>query len=84
MTEYTLAVQIAAVRREIALRERVYPRLIASARMKPEKSVFEIGAMRAVLESLCRLEGLEKWALDLDPEGTPEEMRQMLEEWAKL
>ena len=52
MTEYTLAVQVAVVRREIAMRERAYPRWVASARMKPEKAVLELGAMRAVLATL--------------------------------
>lgn len=52
---YTLEQQVAAVRREIKLREQVYPRMVASARMKPEKSVYELGVMRAVLETLERL-----------------------------
>jgi hypothetical protein len=52
MTEYPLAAQIAAVKREIALREKAYPRWVASARMKPEKAAFEIGVMKAVLATL--------------------------------
>lgn len=31
---------------------------------------------------ITALEGM-KWALDLDPEGTPEDMRQILERWAE-
>jgi hypothetical protein len=54
VTEYPLAIQIAAVRREIALRERAYPRWVANARMKPERAAFELGAMRAVLATLER------------------------------
>jgi len=52
VTEYTLEAQAAAVRREIAMRERAYPRWVANARMKPEKAVIEIGAMKAVLATL--------------------------------
>ncbi len=57
MAEYTLEMQIAAVRREIAMRERAYPRWVANAKMKPEKAVVELGAMRAVLVTL---EGLQE------------------------
>jgi uncharacterized protein (DUF305 family) len=56
LTVYRLDQQIAAVKREIALRERAYPRWVASAKMKPEKSAFELGVMRAVLETLERLQ----------------------------
>jgi hypothetical protein len=49
---YTLEQQIAAVKREIALRERTYATMVAGARMKPEKSVYELGVMRAVLRTL--------------------------------
>ncbi len=56
MSEYTLAAQIAAVKREIALRERAYPKWVANARMKPERAVFEIGAMKAVLATLLRIQ----------------------------
>lgn len=50
----TLDVQIACVKREIAMRERMYPRWIAEhrARWTQQKADAEIGAMRAVLETL--------------------------------
>lgn len=53
--EYTLDQQIAAVKREIKLREQTYPRMVANARMKPEKSAYELGVMRAVLQTLTKL-----------------------------
>lgn len=49
---YTLDQQIAAVKREIKLRENCYARMVAGARMKPEKVVYELGVMKAVLETL--------------------------------
>ena len=54
MTEYPLATQIAAVKREIALRERNYPRWVSSARLTPERAAFELGVMRAVLATLSQ------------------------------
>jgi hypothetical protein len=49
---YTLDQQIAAVKREIKVRENCYARMVAGARMKPERSVYELGVMKAVLETL--------------------------------
>lgn len=51
---YTLEQQIKVVEREIAVRKRVYPRLVANARMKPERAAFEMGVMKAVLATLER------------------------------
>ncbi len=48
--------QIACVRREIALRERVYPRQIADGRMKQEEADRELARMKAVLDMLERVE----------------------------
>lgn len=44
--------QIACVRREIGLRERVYPRWVLSEKLTQEKADHEIDAMRAVLVTL--------------------------------
>lgn len=44
--------QIACVKREIAMRERVYPKWIAAGRMKAEMAEREIDTMRGVLETL--------------------------------
>lgn len=47
-----LDAQIACVRREISMRERVYPRLCAAGKMKDEKAASELAAMKAVLATL--------------------------------
>ncbi len=52
----SLTDQIAAVRRELALRERVYPRWVDAGRMKQAKADTEIVAMRAVLATLAAIE----------------------------
>ena len=52
---YTLQEQISCVRRELALRKRVYPRWIESGRMKPETADHEINCMQAVHETLSSL-----------------------------
>jgi hypothetical protein len=44
--------QVACVEREIALRERLYPRWVSDGRMTPGKADSEIAGMRAVLETL--------------------------------
>lgn len=48
----TLDQQIACVKREIALRERVYPGWVSKGSMKQEKADHEIAAMKAVLQTL--------------------------------
>jgi hypothetical protein len=49
--------QIASVRREIGMRERVYPGFVAKGRMKQEQADHEIAAMKAVLGTLEGLKG---------------------------
>lgn len=51
--------QIACVKREIAMRERVYPRFIESGKLKQQKADREIEAMKAVLETLTVLASQE-------------------------
>ncbi|HYJ44041.1 MAG TPA: hypothetical protein VEW06_06255 [Xanthobacteraceae bacterium] len=46
---------IACVKREIAMRERVYPRRIAAGHMGQELAWREIATMRAVLQTLLDL-----------------------------
>lgn len=48
----TLNEQIACVRREIAMRERVYPHWVAAGKMRDDKAKHEIAAMRSVLSTL--------------------------------
>jgi len=47
--------QIACVKREIALRERVYPGLTKNGKLKPEQAATELRRMRDVLGTLERL-----------------------------
>lgn len=54
----TLTEQIASVRREIAMRTRVYPNWVASKKMTQAKADHELAAMRAVLDTLQRTESL--------------------------
>jgi hypothetical protein len=49
----TIDEQITCVKREIAMRERVYPRYVAQGgKMTQRKADHEIAAMKAVLETL--------------------------------
>ncbi|MEZ5651862.1 MAG: hypothetical protein R3E87_15095 [Burkholderiaceae bacterium] len=52
MTTYTLADQIAAVKREIAMRESLFPKWVAQGRMIEAEAIVGIAVMRAVLETL--------------------------------
>ena len=52
---FTLHDQIQCIRREIAMRERVYPRRIAEDRMRQYVADQELGCMRAVMKTLERL-----------------------------
>src|SRR5260370_41456309 len=54
--EILIADQIRCVRREIVMREFVYPRRVSSAKMKQETADRELAAMRAVLATLEELE----------------------------
>lgn len=55
-----LAQQIACVKREIAMRERVYSRRVADGKMKQQDADREIEAMRAVLETVEKVERVSK------------------------
>lgn len=50
--EITIEQQLAAVRREIAMRKNVYPKWVTTGRMKLEKADAEIAAMQAVHDTL--------------------------------
>lgn len=51
--------QIACLDREIALRQRVYPHLVATGKMTEVKAQYELVAMEAVRETLLGLLGKE-------------------------
>ena len=55
-----LAQQIACVKREIAMRERVYSRRVADGKMKQQDADREIEAMRAFLETVEKVERVSK------------------------
>jgi hypothetical protein len=48
------------VKREIFVRGAVYPGWVAKGKMKAEKAAHEIEVMNAVLETIYRMEGLDK------------------------
>ncbi len=53
----SLADQIASVKREIAMRKKVYPKWVQSGRMKQAEAHREIDRMTAALHTLIRLQG---------------------------
>ena len=56
VTKVEYDAQIACVRREIAMRERVYPKWVAAGKMKLDMADREIATMKAVLETVIRVE----------------------------
>lgn len=48
----TLKDQVECVQREIKMRERVYPGLVAKGKMTPEEMLRELECVRAVLDTL--------------------------------
>lgn len=60
MSAIPLEAQVACVKREIGMRERVYPNWIARNRMTQQKADAEIAAMRAVLETLEKIAAAER------------------------
>ena len=51
-----LSDQVACVKREIAMRERAYTRWVASGKMTQRKADQELAAMKAVAETLGKLQ----------------------------
>lgn len=60
MAQFTLQQQIDCVRREIAMRERVYPAWVGKGKMKPEVAQHQIEAMKAVLATLIGMEATQR------------------------
>lgn len=56
--DYPIAVQIACVQREIAMREYVYPRRVKIAKMSERKADTELACMKAVLKTLTDAEAM--------------------------
>ena len=55
MAEVSLRTQLACARRELALRGRVYPRLVANETMLPAQATKELAAMSAIVATLKTL-----------------------------
>lgn len=55
-----LAEQIAAAKREAAMRRRAYPRWVSRGRMTQEKADSEIAAMDAIVATLEAVAGIKK------------------------
>jgi hypothetical protein len=53
--EITLDMQIACARRELALRQRVYPKWVGAGRMKQAEADKELAAMQAVHDTLTAI-----------------------------
>lgn len=49
---FTLKQQIACLGREVALRERLYPRWVENGKMKPEAAEFELNCMKSIFDWL--------------------------------
>jgi len=56
----TLAEEITCIRRELAMRQRVYPNWVKAGRMKPAEAETEIARMQAVLTRLQGLQAFEE------------------------
>lgn len=61
---FDLAAQVAEIRREIAMRRRVYPRFVADERMSQAEATARIATMQAALATLEALQA------ERDPQGT--------------
>lgn len=59
LSDVTTADMVASVKRELAMRERVYPNWVASGRMKHEGAQVEMRRMRAVLKVLLERQAAE-------------------------
>ena len=55
MTAITIEQQIAAVRRELAMRQRVYPGWVEKKKMKQADADYQLAAMQAVHDTLMAI-----------------------------
>lgn len=61
----TLQQQLACAKRELALRRRVYPRLIQQGKLAPNKSEEEIACMEAIVKTLDTQQDLFESSQDM-------------------
>jgi len=59
VSTFSLADQIAELKRELALRRRVYPRWVENGKLSYEMSTHRMGAMQAAVETLEKLQAKE-------------------------
>lgn len=59
---YSIEEQIACVKREIGMRERLYPRWVVMRKMSQAKADEELDAMKAALGTLERISGMVREA----------------------
>lgn len=57
MTDLSLDAQISCVRRELAMRQRAYPKWVDGGRMKQPEADKELAVMQAVHDTLMSLKG---------------------------
>ncbi len=65
MSAVPLPAQLAAVEREVRMRENVYPRWVAAGRMTQSRADAELAAMRAVRDTLQSLAPAQPRQADL-------------------
>jgi hypothetical protein len=56
LNDISLAAEIADVKRELAMRERVYPRWVAAGKLTQAKADLQLRIMRRVLQRLLQAE----------------------------
>lgn len=56
-SEVTIHDELAAAEREMALRSRLYPRWVASGKLKPQQAEWEKRCMEAIVQRLARIAG---------------------------
>lgn len=63
MSTIPLSAQLAEVRREIAMRQRVYPRWVTAGRISQAEATERLATMEAIRQTLVRLIDAEKKAV---------------------
>jgi len=69
LSPITLKNQLACVTRELSKRKGIYPKLVASGRLKPQVADYEIKAMTAVQVSIKKLVDLEEVSEEIKAES---------------
>ena len=67
----TITDQLAAAKRELELRRRVYPKWVREGRMQPQKAADETESMAAIVETLQKLQYLDEVSESMRDRRTP-------------